>query len=148
MEIAIDVVLVLAGLAAIAHPFLNRDLRHATGIGPDVARRAEVLQEKEAVYAAIKDLEFEYRAGKLSTQDYADLLEAYRTRAFTLLKTVDEAVAGQDTAVPQCARCGHTNPSGSNFCAACGIALQATCRRCGTERRPPDRYCRACGSTF
>ncbi|MBI3813876.1 MAG: hypothetical protein HY279_05345 [Nitrospinae bacterium] len=49
-----------------------------------------LIHKKELVYTAIKDLEFDYRTGKLSEDDYKDLKEKYETEALLILKEIDE----------------------------------------------------------
>ena len=51
--------------------------------------RAALLDEKNAVLRAIKDLEFERAVGKLSDEDFARLDAKYRSRAKHLLAALD-----------------------------------------------------------
>src|SRR5262245_19469198 len=46
----------------------------------------------------------------------------------------------------QCPRCQQENPSGSNFCLACGTRLALTCASCGTELPIGSRFCNKCGT--
>jgi hypothetical protein len=104
--------------------------------------------EKAAVYAALKDLEFEHKTGKLSDEDYSEMREGYRAKALNILKVIDEREAVAELSPPRCDRCGHANPRGSNFCEACGadgLVAGSACAACGAPGRPGDRYCRTCG---
>jgi hypothetical protein len=58
------------------------------------APRAEE-EQKRAVLRALKDLEFERSVGKISDEDYRDLVSHYRTEAKRLLRILD------DEAVPR-----------------------------------------------
>lgn len=49
----------------------------------------ELLAEKQAVYAAIKELEFDQQAGKLSVEDYEQTRHSYELRAIALLQEID-----------------------------------------------------------
>jgi hypothetical protein len=48
-------------------------------------------EQKRAVLRAIKDLEFEHGVGKISDDDYRDLLARYRDQAKRLLRVIDDA---------------------------------------------------------
>ncbi|MBZ0170035.1 hypothetical protein MELA_02499 [Candidatus Methylomirabilis lanthanidiphila] len=49
----------------------------------------ELLAEKQTVYAAIKELEFDQQAGKLSLEDYEQARQSYELRAIALLQAID-----------------------------------------------------------
>jgi len=56
------------------------------------APRAEE-EQKRAVLRALKDLEFERSVGKISEEDYANLVAKYRAEAKRLLRALDEDAA-------------------------------------------------------
>lgn len=150
MDIAIYLVLALSGLAFIAYPLLMRHVPTYTSHSPRVERERELLAEKEAVYAAIKDVDFEYKTGKLSDDDYAELRDGYRVRALNILRDLDGQPQEPNGAAAGCAFCGHVNPGGSNFCESCGSGLSPDlrCGKCGTAYGVSDRYCGICGSAL
>jgi len=45
--------------------------------------------EKESVYRALKEIDFDYSTGKLSKEDYDELENRYRAQALALLKEID-----------------------------------------------------------
>ncbi|MBI2989489.1 MAG: cytochrome c-type biogenesis protein CcmH [Deltaproteobacteria bacterium] len=51
--------------------------------------RAELLQEQARLYADMRELDFDYRAGKLSETDYQDLRNALETEAAVVLKKLE-----------------------------------------------------------
>jgi hypothetical protein len=53
---------------------------------------SKVEEEKRAVLRALKDLEYERGVGKISPEDYAELLAKYRAHAKRLIQSVDEAL--------------------------------------------------------
>lgn len=89
-------------------------------------REQEFLRErKEMVYDNLRDLQMEYRMGKLSDQDYSQLKTHYQEQLAILLH---EAAQGEESApadlVPGCCpRCGKDNPPENRFCGACGQQL-------------------------
>jgi hypothetical protein len=88
--------LTLAVLAA-AIAIVSGPLRRPPGVGtPVVPRLAELEAEREAKYREIRDLELDYRTGKLSWEDYEATNEALRGEA---VKILDELQAlGADVA--------------------------------------------------
>lgn len=56
----------------------------------DPSPRAQLLQERSRLYADLKELEFDYQAGKLSQADYVDLRRDIETKAATVLGNLDE----------------------------------------------------------
>ena len=55
-------------------------------------RRSELektLEEKEVLIATLKDIEMDYRMGKLSDEDYQILKEDFETRAVRALQQLD-----------------------------------------------------------
>jgi hypothetical protein len=92
--------LVLAALVAaaavvlVAVPFLREpapaddSLREPT----DTMRRAlELAEERDRALAALKELEFDHRTGKLSDADYRELVGTYRRRAAAALQPLEPA---------------------------------------------------------
>jgi hypothetical protein len=57
--------------------------------GPEQTELQELLDEKQMIYAAIKELEFDHQAGKLSLNDYEQARHSYELRAIALLQEID-----------------------------------------------------------
>lgn len=55
-----------------------------------------LLQKKEALYENMKDLEFEWKMGKLSEEDFHKLREEYKHEAALLLDRIDFVEHGED----------------------------------------------------
>jgi hypothetical protein len=53
---------------------------------------SKVEEEKRAVLRALKDLEYERGVGKITPEDYAELVAKYRADAKRLMQSVDEAL--------------------------------------------------------
>lgn len=51
---------------------------------------ADLLAEKETVYAAIQELDFDLRSGKLSAEDHEALRLRHEAQAAAVLKRIDE----------------------------------------------------------
>jgi hypothetical protein len=92
--------LILAALVAVAAvllvavPFLRDPTpREDTIREPQAAdkRRLELAEERDRALAALKELEFDHRTGKLSDTDYRELVGAYRRRAAAALQELGSA---------------------------------------------------------
>lgn len=55
----------------------------------------QLLFQRDTVYAAMKELEFDLATGKLSQQDFNQLHERYKRKAVAILKRIDDARAGR-----------------------------------------------------
>ena len=53
------------------------------------AELQDLLSEKETLYAAIQELEFDYKSGKLSAEDHAGLRARQEERAARVLQQID-----------------------------------------------------------
>jgi len=63
--------------------------------------RAELLQEQARLYADLRELDFDYRAGKLSETDYQDLRNTLETEAVLVLKKIETTPARRAATAPQ-----------------------------------------------
>ena len=124
--------LVLAGLLAtlalffILRPMFGNGLEAAPETPGDSRRDALVL-EKEGVYLAIRELEFDHSTRIVSDEDYDLLMARYRAHALSLLKAIDAlggAAPAEDPSIEAasvpCPACGATNAPGHRFCTLCG----------------------------
>lgn len=55
-----------------------------------------LLQKKDAIYENMKDLEFEWKMGKLSEEDYQQLRDEYKAEAAQVLNRIDFIEHGED----------------------------------------------------
>ena len=83
-------VVVLPALAAVLWPLWRARGGHGPQPGiPASDRRLELLEEKTAVYRALKELTFDFEAGHLSEDDFRGLSDRYEFRAAELLAALD-----------------------------------------------------------
>ncbi|NOX89382.1 MAG: zinc ribbon domain-containing protein [Calditrichaeota bacterium] len=101
---------------------------------------------KNELLSAIKEIEFEFRMGKIASDDYEKLKTDYQNRALHVLKKIDEFDNGEPgsgdleseiskykqqlkTASPIrgdakfCTQCGKKNEAGYKYCFNCGEKL-------------------------
>jgi len=67
-------------------------------LGPEKTRLAYLCERKEAVYENLRDLRFEYRAGKFSEADYEETKHSLEVEAAKVLAEMDEVTGGTPTA--------------------------------------------------
>jgi len=91
----------------------------------------DLIERKEAIYAAIKDIEFDYQMGKLSKEDYHELRQQYKDEAVRLLKKIDHK---QKKVIKDETIRAKKKDAQTNFCWMCGTALVAG-----------ERFCPNCG---
>ena len=87
--------IILAGLfTLILYPFFRKSAQPQLTEGSG-DRHQLLLQEKDTLYAAIKDLDFDYHKGKLSQADYQNLRANNQQQAVELLKRLEETGTSQ-----------------------------------------------------
>ena len=82
--------------------------------------RAVTEARKLAAYAAIKEVELDKRIGKLSDEDYADLIARYKEQAVEAISALETMSASSTKRPAYCAACGTKQVSGGKFCPGCG----------------------------
>ena len=87
--------LAIACVVAVALPFLREpdtpiEEDRLDGLGPDARRRLGLAEERDRALAALKELEFDHRTGKVSDEDYEELVGPLRRDAAAALKALAE----------------------------------------------------------
>lgn len=82
-------------LASLVYVFY---LPGALFVGPLRTSAAYLRERKDAVYENLRDLNFEYKAGKLPDVDYASLRSSLQDEAATLLAEITRLEQGTGTA--------------------------------------------------
>jgi hypothetical protein len=87
---------------------------------------------------ALRDVEYDFQAGKLDETDYRSLKRELSAEALEALESsrreergegsagLEAEIAAVREALVQgmvCSTCGHANPKGSRFCSGCGSRL-------------------------
>jgi hypothetical protein len=90
-------------------------------------------ERKAAIYENLRDLQFEYRVGKLSDQDYQNTKKDLQKELASVLAEVDTVKArlGGQTAAPvitlnglACVSCGAKFEKPLKFCGECGKPMK------------------------
>ena len=102
VALVVGAVLAVACVILVALPFLRepsaRDDRLAR---PDELeqRRLALAEERDRALAALKELEFDHRTGKISDDDYRELVGPLRAHAAEALRALD--LRAEHTAEPR-----------------------------------------------
>jgi hypothetical protein len=86
------VLLAVACVIAVALPFLREPAPADDRLDePDALerRRLELAEERDRALADLKELEFDHRTGKISDEDYRELVGALRARAAAALRALE-----------------------------------------------------------
>lgn len=88
-------------------------------------RRRELDREKMFALRALKELEFDYKMGKLSESDHQQMAGPLRERARRIFREIDDAPAARAQTSPRtapraCASCSTVNDPDADFCKRCG----------------------------
>lgn len=81
--------LFIAAIIYVAYPLLSEKVA-GEQVAPEESPRERLLDEKDEIISNLKDIEMDYRMGKLSLQDYNQLRIDFERRAAEVLKKLDE----------------------------------------------------------
>ena len=85
--------------------------------------------ERNALYAALRDLDHDHETGKVSDTDFATLRAELRARVAELFEQEDAGTTPDSITLPEiatCGGCGAPARPGDRFCSQCGASLEAT----------------------
>lgn len=142
MIISLEILIFISAMFFVGYPIFKKSEIRKRESGVNEAL-GELIHKKEAVYTSIKDLDFDYRTGKLSADDYKELKEKYEVEALHILKDIDDSGKKKTTSdeakikqiLPEssepitdkdfvfCPKCGTKAKTGDNFCFKCGAKL-------------------------
>ena len=141
----------LAGgiLALIAIIFILKPLfrgMEETDSEAPISPAQKLTHEKEGVYLAIREVEFDHRTGVVSDEDYKALVARYRARAIELMKAIDKLEGGIPGQVPADSVESEIRTTLAQDSRT--AAPLPRCPACGAESLPVHRFCTKCGRTL
>jgi hypothetical protein len=130
----IGIFLVILTAIFVGYPLFQKQQRKVSFA---TNHRAQELEARKAeIYAAIRDIDFDYRIGKLSQEDYETLRDQYKAEAIGLMKQIDQI------------KLGHSRPTsgkGDGKGPATKGEPARFCYQCGQPVGAQDRFCSTCG---
>jgi hypothetical protein len=127
-------------LAVICTPLFRKETTLESSIIEET--QWDLLQrKKEVILGNIQDLEFEYKCGKLSEEDYQKIRAEMNAEAAQVFQEVENLESSEDLDALirreisarknrsnanqiSCPSCGSKNPNTKKFCADCGAKLK------------------------
>lgn len=138
MDIGVTISAVLVALGALALALLVRetDLPKPAPVPPT----AHLEQRKRTLYDNLRDLQFEYRLGKLSDADYQEAKKVLQQELAQLNAKLAEQGAAPPAAVKPAvsasARPAPAESAASTVCPHCGARFAQALKFCGECGRP------------
>jgi len=140
----IQISLLIAAAAYLSYPLLKPRATEKREPRPNSKAR-ELEAQKESLLAAIKEIDFDHRTGKLSDEDFQALNTRYRLEAISLIKRLDQ-LKGRGGAKPdfeeEIRRYRRQTQGGE---AAEAAPRVYRCPKCNRPVGKQDRFCANCG---
>ena len=127
--IAFAAVLVTATAILFTLAVRRKDLPEPEPISPT----AHLEERKAAIYDNLRDLQFEYRVGKLSDRDYQQTKVDLQRELAGVLAEIDRIGSG-------------AKPAPIAKPKPVPVVTATTCPRCGAQFAQPLKFCGECGS--
>jgi hypothetical protein len=109
--------------------------------------RAALVAEKQSLLHALKDLEAERDAGKLSLDDYRELNDSYRKRARDVMRALDNMLAPhRDGAKALLASAAGGGVAESAPAQVSQLPAAHGCKKCGVGNDVDAVFCKQCGT--
>jgi hypothetical protein len=91
VALVLAAILAVAAVLFVARPFLLARGPEQPGADSDPveAQRLSLLEERDRALAALKELEFDHRTGKITDADYAEIVGVLRRDAADALAALD-----------------------------------------------------------
>ena len=93
----VDIAIACALLAAAAIVFILGVQPDASDSAPHRTKLDELMDRRDAIYENLRDLRFEFRAGKYSEQDYEEIKQSLEIEAARVLADMDRLTGGAPT---------------------------------------------------
>jgi hypothetical protein len=138
MELLVPIfcLLLLVGLVFyVGYPLVGAA---GTSFGLREGEHQRLLERREQLLAAIKEIEFDQAMGKLPEGEYQQLRQQFEAEAMGVLHQLDQfkGRAGQ----------GLVGRIEKDVLTLRQKKPQSRCSSCGAGRRPADRFCPRCGA--
>jgi hypothetical protein len=111
----------------------KKDLPQTAGVAP----WQHLEGRKAAIYENLRDLQFEYRVGKLSDEDYQRTKKELQAELAGVLAEIDSLKAGAPSA--------SSNGTAAVKENAPAVAASKKCPHCGAKFEKALRFCGECG---
>lgn len=94
---SIDIAVACALLAAAAFVFVFGVQTDTSDTVPHRTKLDQLMERRDAIYENLRDLRFEFRAGKFSEADYEEIKQSLEVEAARVLADMDRLTGGTPT---------------------------------------------------
>ena len=94
LALVLGVALAIAAVLLVALPFLREPVTRDDRLDASTAEedaRLQLVEERDRALAALKELEFDHRTGKIGDEDYRELIGPLRRAAAHALRALDDS---------------------------------------------------------
>lgn len=150
--ILIGLVLLGAAMVFVTLPFRQKNKKGLLPLKDTESQNGQ----REAVLGALRDLDFDFKTGKVSEEDYQPVrvqLLAEAAQYMEVETKEDEQIEAliqnrrkAKTQSTKCNQCGAPMEVGQRFCPRCGSSVSVSCPSCGKSIRAGDAFCSSCGT--
>ena len=113
--------------------------------------------DRESVLSALRDLDFDFKTGKVDIEDYTPLRARLMVEAAQFIeqqqeedKKLEALIQTRRAARQQSVKCDHCGAqveADQHFCAKCGSQINhERCPHCGKKLQAGDQFCSSCGN--
>ena len=93
LALGLGIALAAAAVVLVALPFLREPVAFDDRLdapNAEESRQLGLVEERDRALAALKELEFDHRTGKVGDEDYRELLGPLRRQAAAALRSLDD----------------------------------------------------------
>ena len=148
----IGMVLLVATAAYIALPFRQKRPNNSSTSKTAVTTKSR----HEEILLTLRDLDFDFKTGKVSEEDYQPLRAQLLAEAAQYIESEKKEEEQLEALIQsrrngkrqnKCEHCGATLEAGQRFCSKCGASVNSeSCPSCGKKIRLGDTFCSSCGT--
>lgn len=136
LVIVVGIILALGTVAIIVTPLLRPPRAQPA---QTLTVSAELLARRDRIYGELRELEFDSRVGKVTSDEYSEARERLESDAARVLRAIDlevktindvieREVGALRTSGEACAACGTPISPDARFCPVCGVPTTVTAR--------------------
>jgi hypothetical protein len=130
------ILLTVLTFAYITYPLFKQKLRPVSSDEDEKLR--ELHSRRDTTLSMLKELEFDFKAGILTEEDYGDLEARYKKKGVSILRSIDELAKSTNVEEEIEKQIMELRQQEGQFCPQCGAKYQegdSFCSRCGTSLR-------------
>ena len=150
-SIIVGVGLVAVALVFVSLPFRRKQLKTAGSLSPITTQEGQ----REALISALRELDFDFKTGKVSEEDYIPLRTQLMAEAAQYIEAEEKEAEQLEALIrtrraarsSKCGQCDAPIQAGQRFCPKCVSAINyEQCPSCGKKIHAGDLFCSSCGN--